>query len=170
MLQKIDMKYPWGHQRRFNSYPEYFRKLFGARVQKVSVDAGMTCPNRDGTSGTGGCTFCNNDAFNPSYCNPDKGIGQQIEEGIEFHRFRYRRANQYLAYFQTYSNTWAPLEKLRMMYEEALSVPGIIGLIIATRPDCLDEKKWQYLADLSGKIYLSLEFGVESIHDSTLVK
>jgi uncharacterized protein len=164
------MIFHWGHERRFNSYPEYFRKLFGNRVQKVSVDAGLTCPNRDGTVGTGGCTFCNNDAFNPSYCNPAKPIRQQLEEGISFHRFRYRRATQYLAYFQTYSNTYTSLEKLKLLYTEALSVPGIIGLIIATRPDCMSPDKWEYLAELAKQVYLSLEFGIESVRDETLLR
>jgi radical SAM protein (TIGR01212 family) len=164
------MNYPWGHERRFNSYPEYFRKLFGNRVQKVSVDAGLSCPNRDGTVGNGGCTFCNNDAFNPSYCNPVKPVRQQLEEGIGFHKFRYRRATQYLAYFQTYSNTYGPLEKLKALYAEALSVPGIIGLIIATRPDCMSSEKWEYLAELSKQVYLSLEFGIESVRNETLFR
>ena len=103
------MTYPWGDTRRFNSYAGYFRRLFGCRVQKLSVDAGFTCPNRDGTIGEGGCTFCNNGAFTPSYCMPSKSVGQQIAEGIEFHRNRYRSAQRYLVYFQAFSNTYAPL-------------------------------------------------------------
>ncbi len=106
-IQKNKDEFPWGHERRFNAYSDYFRKLYGERVQKVSVDAGFTCPNRDGTKGTGGCTYCNNDAFNPSYCHPEKSVTRQIEEGIEFHKKRYRRAYSYLAYFQAYSNTYA---------------------------------------------------------------
>ena len=101
--------YPWGDERPYNSYSRYFRESFGARVQKVTIDAGFSCPNRDGTLGYGGCTYCSNDAFNPSYCSPDKSVTQQLEEGIEFHRVRYRRAQNFLAYFQTYSNTHAPL-------------------------------------------------------------
>ncbi len=89
---KVKRIYPWGDGRRFNAYSGYFRKIYGARVQKVSIDAGFTCPNRDGTKGTGGCTYCNNDAFNPSYCQPGKSISMQIEEGISFHRWRYREA------------------------------------------------------------------------------
>ena len=100
--------YPWGDNRRFNSYSGYFKRLFGERVQKVTIDAGFTCPNRDGNISAGGCTFCNNEAFNPSYCTPDKSIRQQIEEGIEFHNNRYRRAQNFLAYFQAYSNTYKP--------------------------------------------------------------
>ena len=106
-----ERKYPWGHSRRFNAYSNYFRTLYGARVQKVSIDAGFTCPNRDGSKGRGGCTYCNNDAFNPSYCLPEKSVTRQIEEGMLFHKQRYREAVSYLAYFQAYSNTYAPVEK-----------------------------------------------------------
>jgi len=102
------MIYPWGDERPFNSYSGYFRRLFGGRVQKLAVNAGFTCPNRDGRVGTGGCTFCNNEAFTPSYCQPFKSVARQIEEGIEFHRNRYRRAERYLVYFQSFSNTYAP--------------------------------------------------------------
>lgn len=99
--------YAWGDHRRFNSYSGYFRRTFGGRVQKISVDAGFTCPNRDGKIGEGGCTFCNNGAFTPSYCIPAKSIGRQIAEGIEFHGRRYRAASRYLVYFQSFSNTYA---------------------------------------------------------------
>ena len=162
------MNYPWGHNRRFNSYPEYFKKHFGERVQKISVDAGFTCPNRDGTLAVGGCTYCNNDAFNPSYCQPDKSLTRQIQEGIEFHAIRYRRANKFLAYFQAYSNTYAPLEHLIKLYSEALSYPGIIGLVVGTRPDCIDDEKLDYFRELSGKYYIIIEFGIESCYNSTL--
>ena len=161
-------RYPWGHDRRFNAYAEYFRKEFGGRVQKLAIDAGFTCPNRDGTKGRGGCTYCDNDAFNPSYCTPDKSIEQQIREGISFHENRYRRARQYLAYFQPYSNTYAPLEKLREIYSAALVHPGIIGLVIGTRPDCIDEEKLQYFADLGRNKYIILEYGLESCYNRTL--
>ena len=114
------MTYPWGDNRRFNSYSNYFTKQFGGRVQKISIDAGFSCPNRDGKISTGGCTFCSNDAFNPSYCRSEKSIKQQIEEGIEFHQRRYRRANKYLAYFQPFSNTYKPLEDLKSIYQQAL--------------------------------------------------
>ncbi len=162
------MTYPWGNNRRFNSYAEYLKGVFGGRVQKVTLDAGFTCPNRDGTKGRGGCTFCLNDAFNPSYCSPDKPVRQQITEGIEFHTTRYRRASQYLAYFQAYSNTYLPLERLRALYEEALAVDAIAGLVIGTRPDCVDDEKLDYFARLSEKTYLVIEYGVESVYDSTL--
>ena len=162
------MDYRWKHTRRYNSYPEYFRKIFGGRVQKVAIDAGFSCPNRDGSNGSGGCTFCDNDAFNPSYCSAAKSISHQISEGILFHRTRYRRAKQFLAYFQAYSNTYAPLGKLKTLYEEALSCEGIVGLVIGTRPDCVDEPKLDYLAGLAKKKYIKVEYGIESIRDNTL--
>lgn len=160
--------FPWGHERRFNAYSNYFRSLYGARVQKVSVDAGFTCPNRDGTRGIGGCTYCNNDAFNPSYCIPEKSVTQQIDEGMQFHRWRYSEAVSYLAYFQAFSNTYAPVEKLKGLYEEALNHPGVIGLIIGTRPDCIDDEKLAYLKELSLKNYIAVEYGIESCYNRTL--
>ncbi|PLX11607.1 MAG: TIGR01212 family radical SAM protein, partial [Marinilabiliales bacterium] len=166
----MNTKFPWGHNRRFNSYSEYFKRTFGERVQKVTIDAGFTCPNRDGSKGVGGCTYCNNDAFNPSYCVPDKSITQQINEGIEFHEKRYRRANKFLAYFQAYSNTYAPLEKLKTIYNEALSIQGIAGLVIGTRPDCMDDEKLEYFQMLSEKYYIILEYGIESTNNETLKK
>ena len=149
-------------------------KEFGSRVQKISIDAGFSCPNRDGTISTGGCTFCRNDAFNPSYCHPDKSIRQQIEEGIEFHRRRYRRATSYLAYFQAFTNTHKPVDELESLYHEALSVPGIIGLVIGTRPDCINEDILKMLQSLSpikpiGPIKpIIIELGIESPYDTTL--
>lgn len=120
-----------------------------ARVQKLSVDAGFTCPNRDGTIGKGGCTFCDNGAFTPSYCTPSKSIRQQIDEGIEFHRNRYRTARQYLVYFQSFSNTYAPLERLKELYGEALAHPDVAGIVVGTRPDCVDEAKLDWFAELA---------------------
>lgn len=163
------MIYPWGHQRRFNSYTEYIRRTFGGRVQKVVVDAGFTCPNRDGTRGIGGCTYCNNDAFNPSYCNPEEDLHVQISKGIQFHAVRYRRAEKFLVYFQPYSNTYAPLEVLKPLYERALEYPGVIGLVIGTRPDCMDREKIDYLKQLSERCYIQVEYGVESCYDRTLI-
>ncbi len=160
--------YPWGHGRRYNSYADYIKKTFGSRVQKLSIDAGFTCPNRDGSKGLGGCSYCDNDAFNPSYCDPKKTVQQQIAEGIEFHENRYRRANRYLAYFQAYSNTYAPLSYLKNIYEQALSFPNIAGLVIGTRPDCIDEEKLAYFADLASKVYIQIEYGIESCYDRTL--
>jgi radical SAM protein (TIGR01212 family) len=163
-----EKKYIWGHDRRFNAYSNYFRSIYGARVQKVSIDAGFTCPNRDGTKGTGGCTYCNNDAFNPSYCTPDKSVAEQIKEGIGFHRRRYSEADKYLAYFQAYSNTYSGLDRLKELYEEALDYPGIIGLIIGTRPDCVNNEILGYLRELSERCYLAVEYGIESCYNKTL--
>lgn len=163
-----DTNYAWGHNRPYNTYTQYFKNKFGERVQKISVDAGFTCPNRDGTLARGGCTYCNNDAFNPSYCNPEKPIDKQVLEGVEFHKVRYRRANKYLVYFQPYSNTYAPLSHLMMLYESALKQPGVIGLVIGTRPDCIDNEKLEYLKELSRKYYIIIEYGLESILNSTL--
>jgi radical SAM protein (TIGR01212 family) len=159
---------PWGVNRRFNAYSEYFKRTFGRRVQKISVDAGFTCPNRDGTLAKGGCTYCNNNAFNPSYCDPSKTIEQQVREGIEFHKVRYRRAKDYLVYFQPYSNTYASLDRLKELYEAALAVEGVVGLVIGTRPDCVDKQKLKYLAELSKDYYIMVEYGVESIYNETL--
>lgn len=160
--------YPWGDERPYNSYSTYFRRLFGERVQKVAINAGFTCPNRDGKVGFGGCTFCNNEAFTPSYCQPSKSITQQIEEGIEFHRRRYRNATRYLAYFQSFSNTYAPLEQLRELYDEALSHPLVAGVVVGTRPDCVDEAKLDYFAELAKRYYVTIEYGIESTYDDTL--
>lgn len=152
---------------RYNSYAQYFRTAFGTRMQKLSIDAGFGCPNREGRSG-GGCTFCRNEAFNPSYCTPRKSITQQIDEGIEFHRRRYRKAAKYLAYFQPYSNTYAPLDTLRERYEEALRHPEVAGLVIGTRPDCVDDGKLDYIGGLAKEAFVALEYGVESCYDATL--
>ena len=160
--------YLWGHNRRFNAYADYFKKIFGQRVQKVTIDAGFTCPNRDGSISLGGCTYCNNQAFNPSYCNPEKSIAQQIEEGIEFHEKRYRRSNNFLAYFQAFSNTHAPLETLKTIYNQALEQEGIVGLVIGTRPDCIDDEKLEYFAKLAQNHYIIIEYGVESCSNETL--
>lgn len=160
--------YPWGHQRRFNAYSNYFRALFGERVQKLSIDAGFTCPNRDGTKGRGGCTYCNNDAFNPSYCKPEKSVEQQIREGMEFHAWRYKKPAKYLAYFQPFSNTYAPLEMLKEVYGQALQFPEIAGLVIGTRPDTIDDEKLEYFSQLSKKYYVIIEYGIESCYDKTL--
>jgi radical SAM protein (TIGR01212 family) len=168
--ENLNTMFPWGHERRFNAYSNYFRNLYGARVQKVSVDAGFTCPNRDGSRGTGGCTYCNNDAFNPSYCIPSKSVTQQIEEGVSFHKWRYSEAVSYLAYFQAYSNTYGSLDTLRKLYEEALEFPGVAGLVIGTRPDCIDKEKLEYLKKLSEKYYIAVEYGIESCYNKTLLR
>ena len=153
---------------RYRRYSDYFRSLFGRRVQKLSVDAGFTCPNRDGTISYGGCTFCNNSAFTPSYCQPAKSIGRQIDEGISFHCRRYREAMQYLVYFQAYSNTYAPVEVLRRRYTEALTHPAVAGIVVGTRPDCIDAERLDLLCELSRDRYVAVEYGIESVYDATL--
>lgn len=153
---------------RYNAYSAYFRELFGSRVQKLSVDGGFSCPNRDGRCGTGGCTFCTNEAFNPSYCRRVATITDQLDEGIAFHRHRYRSAPSYLAYFQAYSNTYAPLEVLRERYDEALRHEGVVGLVVGTRPDCVDEAVLDLLADYAKEHYVAVEYGIESCFDRTL--
>ena len=164
------MIYPWGDSRRFYSYAAYFRRMFGHRMQKVTVNAGFSCPNRDGKISTGGCTFCDNAAFTPSYCVPSKSITQQINEGIEFHTRRYRTAEGDLAYFQSFSNTYAPVERLRELYSEALAHPLVKGIIVGTRPDCVDSEKLDLLAELARKSYVAVEYGIESCYDATLAR
>lgn len=162
------MSYPWGTERRLNAYSDYFKRSFGGRVQKITIDAGFTCPNRDGHCGTGGCTFCNNKAFNPSYNDPGKSIEAQIRQGMAFHKKRYRKASRYLAYFQAYSNTYDDLEALVTRYEQALAIPGIVGIVVGTRPDCVDKPKLDYFRELSERTYVVLEYGIESVLDRTL--
>ncbi|MCR4863922.1 MAG: TIGR01212 family radical SAM protein [Bacteroidales bacterium] len=156
-------------EKRYNSYVDHFRSKYGDRLQKLVLDAGFTCPNRDGTVGTGGCTYCDNAAFHPGYSTPDKPLFRQIEEGIEFHRVRYPRTSRYLTYFQAFSNTYAPLERLRELYSQALAHPAVEGLVVGTRPDCVDAAKLDYLASLqdAGKVVV-VEYGIESCYDKTL--
>lgn len=153
--------------RPFNSYTVYSKKQFGQRVQKISIDAGFTCPNRDGTAGRGGCTFCDNQTFNPFYCSPKKSVSRQLHEGIAFFEPKYK-TQQYLAYFQAYSNTYARLDVLKNLYRQALEVPKVIGLVIGTRPDCVNEEILDYLAELSRQYYVVIEYGLESTLDHTL--
>lgn len=182
--------------KRYNSFVGYYRRRYGERLQKLVLDAGFSCPNRDGTVGRGGCTYCDNAAFHPGYSTPGKPLLTQIDEGIEFQKVRYPRARHYLAYFQAYSNTYGSLERLKALYEEVLSHPEVVGIVIGTRPDCVDEEKLDYLADLAaGRVLpgwqrflrqtqeptvqapvpdtltapiVVVEYGIESCHDSTL--
>lgn len=135
--------------KRYNSFVGYYRRRYGERLQKLVLDAGFSCPNRDGTVGRGGCTYCDNAAFHPGYSTPGKSLLAQIDEGITFQKVRYPRARHYLAYFQAYSNTYGSLERLKALYEEVLSHPEVVGIVIGTRPDCVDEEKLDYLADLA---------------------
>lgn len=148
--------------------PFNYQERYGLRLQRLALDGGFTCPNRDGKVGTGGCTFCDNKAFHPAYTQ-GKSITQQIEAGIAFHTQRGRKADGYLAYFQAFSNTYAPLEVLRARYEEALSHPAVKGIVTGTRPDCVDDAKLDYLAELKrqGSI-VEVEYGIESVYDATL--
>lgn len=180
----------FGNGKRYNSFVGYFKNKYGERLQKIVLDAGFTCPNRDGKVGRGGCTYCDNAAFHPNYSTAGKSLHQQLDEGIEFHKVRYRTTEHYLAYFQSFSNTYAPLERLKTLYEEALSHPLVVGIVIGTRPDCVDEEKLDYLASLNrGEILkdwsrtltgpdgktdtrtspiVIIEYGIESCYDITL--
>lgn len=152
----------------YQDFKSFAIEQFGGPVQKIAIDAGFSCPNRDGTVGKSGCTYCLNEAFNPKYCTPQKSITQQINEGIAFHEQRGRNCEQCLAYFQAFSNTHAPIEHFKKLYEEALAHSRIIGLVIGTRPDCVDPQKLDYIADLNKSHFISIEYGVESIYDKTL--
>ena len=157
----------WQGDKRYNDFSGYFRRKFEGRVQKISVDAGFTCPNRDGSKGTGGCSYCNNQTFSPAYCYLEKSVTAQLTEGINFFSRKYA-SMKYLAYFQAYSNTYAPLENLKLLYNEALSHPQVIGLVIATRPDCLTDEILDTLQLLAQKYYIMVEFGVESHMNQSL--
>ena len=155
-----------GH--RYHLYNDWAKKEYGGRLQKVSIDAGFTCPNRDGSLGVGGCSFCNNEGFSPSYLRDEREIHKQIDIGIEFMRRRYPKTKGFLAYFQSYSNTYGDLALLKSRYEAALSHPAISGLVIGTRPDCLPDETLDYLADLSRRMLVELEIGIESCNDAVL--
>lgn len=157
----------WGHNKRYNDFSSYFRNQFSERVQKVSVDAGFTCPNRDGTKGKGGCTYCNNITFKPTYCNLDNSVTTQVQDGIDFFAKKYS-SMKFLAYFQAYTNTYAPFDELKRLYEEALQHPKIVGLVISTRPDSVSEEVLDYLTELGKSKYVMIEFGLESHLDKTL--
>lgn len=151
----------------YTDYSTFIKQKFGERVQKVSLDTGFTCPNRDGSKGFGGCTYCNNNSFNPYYCKPSKSITQQLDEGIAFFAKKYDTL-QYLAYFQAYTNTYADIELVKELYLEAINHPKILGLVIGTRPDCINEELINFLSVLAKKHYVALEFGVESTINRTL--
>lgn len=161
--------FPWGHSRPFNDLSGYLKGRFGKRVQKLSIDAGFTCPNRDGTKGIGGCTFCNNKSFNPAYCSSDISVSQQIKQGMDFFSAKYKDI-QYLAYFQAYTNTYSSLDQLKSLYWEALNCTGISGIVVGTRPDCIDGPMLDFFEELAGKFYVSIEYGVESTLDKTLIR
>lgn len=147
----------------------WIRQQVGTKVQKISINAGFTCPNRDGRVGIGGCTYCNNQSFNPDYCRTEKSVALQLREGKDFFSRKYPEM-KYLAYFQAYTNTYGSLDELRRKYEEALSVDDVVGLVIATRPDCVDEPILDYLAQLGRQAFILVEYGIESVYDRTLLR
>lgn len=152
---------------RYNEFGPWLKAQIGTKVQKISLNAGFTCPNRDGSVGVGGCTYCNNQTFNPEYCKTEKTVVQQLEEGKRFFARKYPEM-KYLAYFQAYTNTYAGLEELRRKYEDALSVDGVVGLVIGTRPDCMPEALLDYLSELNDRTFVLVEYGIESTYDRTL--
>jgi len=152
---------------RYNSFGPYMKKRFGTTVYKVNVDAGFTCPNRDGTLGFSGCIYCNNDSFRPSSCKPSLSIAEQVRNGISHTKKRFK-AVKFLVYFQAYTNTYAPVRELERLYQEALSAPDVIGLAIGTRPDAVDKEKIEMLESLASKYFILIEYGIQSIYDKSL--
>lgn len=156
-------------RRRYYEYGEFLRERFDFKVQKISINAGFTCPNRDGTKGWGGCTYCNNQTFSPEYCHTDKSVTEQLEKGVKFFSRKYPEM-RYLAYFQAYTNTYGRLESLIKKYEEALSYPDVVGLIVGTRPDCMPDELLDYFTELSKSKFVMVEYGLESTSNKTLVR
>ena len=152
---------------RYNDYGSFLQQHFAGKVQKISINGGFTCPNRDGTVGRGGCTFCNNQTFNPDYCRSELSVTEQLQEGIRFFARKYPTM-RYLAYFQAYTSTYDNIDRLIARYEEALSVEGVVGIIIGTRPDCMPPTLLDYLAQLAQRTFVTVEYGVESTIDTTL--
>ena len=161
------MNFPWGHDKRYNDYSTYMKSTYGERIQKVSINAGFTCPNRDGTKGYGGCYFCNNSTFNPDYCEPEISITEQIDKGVAVFDKKYK-TQKYLAYFQAYSNTYGETKELIRKYEEALNHPKVSGLILGTRPDCLADDLLEILAEWNKTKHITIELGAESTYNHTL--
>lgn len=151
----------------YNDFGTWIRRRFPYRVQKISIDSGFSCPNRDGRISTGGCTYCDNRTFNPSYCDRRKTVAEQIEEGKRFFARKYPDM-KYLAYFQAFTNTYAPLRRLQTLYEEALAVDDVVGIVIGTRPDCVTDELLDYLETLNRRTFLLVEYGIESANDTTL--
>lgn len=154
-------------RKRYREFGDFLRERFPFKAQKIAINAGFTCPNRDGSKGRGGCTYCNNQTFNPGYCQTDKSVADQLAEGVRFFSRKYPEM-RYLAYFQAYTSTYGEQERLERLYEEALSYPGVVGLVIGTRPDCVPDRLLDYLARLSEQVLVLVEYGVESTLDRTL--
>ena len=161
-LNKVNTPY-------YNDYGTWIRRQFPYRVQKISIDAGFTCPNRDGRISSGGCIYCDNRTFNPSYCQRRNSVTQQLEEGKRFFAHKYPDM-KYLAYFQAFTNTYAPLSHLKALYEEALQVEDIVGIVIGTRPDCVSDELLDYLAELNQRTFVLVEYGLESTNNNTLLR
>ena len=153
----------------YNDFSGFLQRSFPFKVQKITLDGGFTCPNRDGSKGRGGCTYCNNQTFNPAYCHRNKPVAEQMREGISFFSHKYPQM-RYLAYFQAYTNTYASLDVLQQRYQDALAVEGCVGLVIGTRPDCMPEELLDYLQELSLRTFVLVEYGVESCNDATLLR
>jgi radical SAM protein (TIGR01212 family) len=154
---------------RYNAYGAFLKQFFGCRVAKIAVDAGFTCPNRDGSIGSGGCTYCNNDAFVPATARRTDPVPEQVQAGILYLKRRFR-ARKFIVYFQPYSNTHAPLEKLIPLYESALGFPEVVGIAVGTRPDCVDEEKISWFENLARSRFVTLEYGLESASNDTLAR
>ena len=153
----------------YNDYGTWIRRQFEFRVQKISIDAGFTCPNRDGRISTGGCIYCDNRTFNPSYCQRRLSVSNQLAEGKQFFSRKYPDM-KYLAYFQAFTNTYAPIAQLKALYEEALQVEDIVGIVIGTRPDCVSDELLDYLAELNERTFVLVEYGIESTNNDTLLR
>lgn len=151
----------------YTDFGSYLRGRLPYKVQKISLNAGFTCPNRNGEKGWGGCTYCNNQTFNPAYCWTEKTVTEQLEEGKRFFNRKYPEM-KYLAYFQAYTNTYGEVAELLEKYEEALEVPDIVGVVIGTRPDCMSQDLLDKLAELNKRTFLLVEYGIESANDDTL--
>ncbi|MDU1903346.1 MAG: TIGR01212 family radical SAM protein [Dysgonomonas sp.] len=151
----------------YKDFGDFLHQIFSYKVQKISINAGFTCPNRDGSKAVGGCTYCNNQSFSPGYGGKQKSVTDQLKEGVEFFSHKYPEM-KYLAYFQSYTNTYESTDKLIALYEEALSYPNVVGLIIGTRPDCMPDELLEYFAQIKEKTFLMIEYGIESTLDSTL--
>ena len=161
-LNKVNTPY-------YNDYGTWIRRQFEFRVQKISIDAGFTCPNRDGRISTGGCIYCDNRTFNPSYCQRRLSVSNQLAEGKQFFARKYPDM-KYLAYFQAFTNTYAPIAQLKALYEEALQVEDIVGIVIGTRPDCVSDELLDYLAELNERTFVLVEYGLESTNNDTLLR
>jgi len=160
--------YIWGNSHPYNAYSDYFKKKYGQGYRKIAVNAGFTCPNRDGSIGTEGCSYCNNKAFSPSYCDSESSISEQIVSGMAFNRHKFKNDTFNIAYFQSYTNTYGNLDKLIQLYSEAIATPGISGISVSTRPDCISDELIDFLTNLAHEKYVCVELGIESCFDETL--